>query len=156
MLSRLAVTVSQQGATCYSLNCPRWSGDTSWIPAFSCDSDTGYPSRRFCWQYQPCETCFPASLLHTDRLEGHTQCGVGYQVCRAKPTDRQVKIKREDVIRSSHKLDLVNLKRNLRHVKLGKRTFLKKATCSDSVSGVVGVRFTVLRHWICQKIGKMF
>lgn len=57
-----------------------------------------------------------------------------------------MKIKREDVIRSSHKLDFVNLKKNFQQSKLGKRTFLKKTTCFDSILGVVGVRFTVLRH----------
>lgn len=73
--------------------------------------------------------------------------GISHQVCRAGTTDTlQMKIRREDVIRSSHKLDFVNLKRNFQHAKLGKRTFLKKATCSDSILGVVGVRFTVLRH----------
>lgn len=58
----------------------------------------------------------------------------------------QMKIKREDIIRSSHKLDLIHLKRNLQHHKLGKRAFLKKGTCSDSILGVVGVKFRVLRH----------
>lgn len=55
----------------------------------------------------------------------------------------QMKIKREDIIRSSHKLDLMHLKRNLQHPKLGKRAFLKKATCFDSILGVMGVRFSV-------------
>lgn len=58
----------------------------------------------------------------------------------------QMKIKREDIIRSSYKLDLKPLKRNLQHHKLGKRAFLKKGTCSDSILGVVGVKFRVLRH----------
>lgn len=31
-----------------------------------------------------------------------------------------------------------------------KKAFLKKAACFDSILGVVGVRFRVLRHWICQ------
>lgn len=58
----------------------------------------------------------------------------------------QMKIKREDIIRSSHKLDFMHLKRNLQRPKLGKMAFLKKATCFDSIYGEVGVRFRVLRH----------
>lgn len=72
---------------------------------------------------------------------------ISCEVCKAGTTDMlQMKIKRKDVIRSSHKKHLVKLKRNFQRAKLGKRTFLKKATCSDSILGVVGVRFTVLRH----------
>lgn len=73
--------------------------------------------------------------------------GISHQGYRAGTIDVvQMKIKREGIIRASHKLDLMDPKRNLQHPKLGKRAFLKKATCFDSILGVVGVRFRVLRH----------
>lgn len=70
-----------------------------------------------------------SSLVSTrGQAGGCVRWGISHRVCRAGTTGvLQTKMKRGDVIRSSHKLDLVNLKRNFSVRKTRKEDISKES-----------------------------
>jgi len=85
--------------------------------------------------------------MHTGRLEGCVQGGISHQVCGAGTTDTlQTKIKREGTIRSSHQLDVSKSEEEPAARKTRNKYISKESHLPWQYFGVVGVRFTVLRH----------